>query len=154
MQYNLYKPNSKNTGCAFSFKIVERDPNGNRAKPTLLLQGIHQATWDSDKKTGTFNQNSKNPEKNIFSKLNGKEVGAILNAIEQREEFTAFHTFNDNKTTISFKPYEKKDGIKAFSLNVVKNSTLKFGIGIEVGEARTLKALLELYLVKLFEFFG
>ena len=154
MQYNLYKPNSKNTGCAFSFKILERDKNGNSAKPTFLLQGIKQASWDDSKKTGTFSSNAKDPEKNVFSKLNGKEIGAILHAIEEYEEFSAFHTLNDNKTTISFKPYEKKDGKKAFSLTVTRNSTLKFGIGIEMGEARLLKALMELYLVKLLSYFN
>jgi hypothetical protein len=37
-------------------------------------------------------------------------------------------------------------------LGIIKNSTLKFGIGIELGEARTLKTLLELYLQKLFNY--
>ena len=57
---------------------------------------------------------------------------------------------NDNKTTMSFKPYTKPNGVEAWSFGVIKNSALKFGIGIEKGEARTLKTLLELYLTKLF----
>lgn len=152
MQYNLYKPNSKNTGCAFSFKIVEKDKEGNSCKPTFLVQSIKQAGWDAQKRNGSFSANSKNPEKNIFFKLNENEIGGILNSIERYSEFSAYHTYNDDKTTISFKPYEKQNGTKAFSLSVIKNSALKFGIGIELGEARALKVLLELYLKKLFEF--
>lgn len=152
MQYNLYKPNSKNTGCAFSFKIVDKDKDGNSVKPTFLIQSIKQAGWNAQKRTGSFSDNAKNPEKNIYCKINENEVGAIINSIERYTEFSAFHTYNEDKTTISFKPYEKQNGVKAFSLGVIKNSTLKFGIGIELGEARALKVLLEMYLRKLFEF--
>ena len=152
MQYNLYKPNSKNTGCAFSFKIVDKDKDGNSVKPTFLIQSIKQAGWNAQKRTGSFSDNAKNPEKNIYCKINENEVGAIINSIERYTEFSAFHTYNEDKTTISFKPSEKQNGVKAFSLGVIKNSTLKFGIGIELGEARALKVLLEMYLRKLFEF--
>ncbi len=152
MQYNLYKPNSKNTGCAFSFKIIDQDKEGNSVKPTFLIQSIKQAGWNAQKRTGSFSDNAKNPEKNIYCKINENEVGAIINSIERYTEFSAFHTYNEDKTTISFKPYEKTNGTKAFSLGVIKNSTLKFGIGIELGEARALKVLLEMYLRKLFEF--
>jgi uncharacterized membrane protein len=152
MQYNLYKPNSKSSGSAFSFKVIDKDKDGNPTKPTFLIQAIKQASWDSNKRTGSFSANAKDPEKNIYCKINENEVGAVLNAIEKYGEFSAYHTFNDDKTTISFKPYEKSNGSKAFSLGIIKNSTLKFGIGIELGEARTLKTLLELYLQKLFNY--
>ena len=46
MQYNLYKPNTKSTGCAFSFKVIEKDKEGNPTKPTFLIQAIKQASWD------------------------------------------------------------------------------------------------------------
>jgi uncharacterized membrane protein len=154
MQYNLYKPNSKGTGCAFSFKIITKDKEGNPAKPTFLIQAIKQASWDSNKKTGSFSANAKNPEKNIFCKINENEAGAILNSIEKYTEWSAFHTYNEDKTTMSFKPYTKPNGVEAWSFGVIKNSALKFGIGIEIGEARTLKSLLELYLCKLFDYQG
>jgi len=151
MQYNLYKPNSKGTGCAFSFKIITKDKEGNPAKPTFLIQSIKQASWDSNRKTGSFSANAKDPEKNIYCKINENEAGAILHAIEKYKEWSAFHTYNDDKTTISFKPYTKNNGVQAWSLGVIKNTTLKFGIGVEMGEARALKSLLELYLYKLFD---
>jgi hypothetical protein len=154
MQYNLYKPNAKSTGCAFSFKIIEKDKEGNPTKPTFLIQAIKQASWDQNKRSGSFSANAKDPEKNIYCKINENEAGAILNSIEKYVEFSAFHTFNDDKTTISLKPYQKNNGVDAWSFGVIKNSTLKFGIGIEIGEARTLKTLLELYLTRLFSYQG
>jgi hypothetical protein len=154
MQYNLYKPNTKNTGCAFSFKIITKDKEGNPSKPTFLIQAIKQASWNSNKRTGSFSANAKDPEKNIYCKINENEAGAIIDALEKYSEFSAYHTYNDDKTTISLKPYQKNNGVDAWSFGVVKNSTLKFGIGIEMGEARTLKTLLELYLTRLFDFQG
>lgn len=151
-QHDIYKPNSFNTGCAFSFKIVETDKEGNKIKPTLLVQSIKQATWDSKKKTGSFSANAKDPEKNIYFKLGENEVGGMLNAIENYTEFSAFHSYNDDKTQISFKPYTKKNGQKAFSFSVIKNSTLKFGMGVELAEARTLKGLFDLFLFKYFNY--
>ena len=151
-QHDIYKPNSYNSGCTFSFKIVETDKEGNKIKPTLLVQSIKQATWDSKKKTGSFSANAKDPEKNIYFKLGENEVGGMLHAIENYKEFSAFHSYNDDKTQISFKPYTKKNGDKAFSFSVVKNSTLKFGMGIELSEARTLKGLFDLFLFKYFNY--
>ena len=107
MQYNLYKPNSYNSGCAFSFKIISKDKDGNETKPSFLIQGIKQASWDDQKKTGSFSANAKDPEKNIYLKLNEHEVGSLILSIEKYTEFKAFHSFKDDKTQISFKPYEK-----------------------------------------------
>lgn len=149
-QYDIYKPNSFNTGCAFSFKIIETDKEGNKVRPSFWIQAIKQARWDTQKKLGSFKENAKNPEKNIFFKLNENEIGGLLNAIERRVLFSAFHSFGEDKTQISFKPYEKKNGDKAFSFSVTKNSALKFGIGVEFSEARTLKAFLDLFLMKFF----
>ena len=67
-QHDIYKPNSFNSGCAFSFKIVEKDKEGNDQKPSFLVQSIKQASWDSQKKTGSFSANAKDPEKNIYFK--------------------------------------------------------------------------------------
>jgi hypothetical protein len=151
-QHDIYKPNSFNTGCAFSFKILEQDKEGNKMKPSLLVQSIKQASWNDKTRNGSFSANAKDPEKNIYFKLSENEVGGMLNAIENYGEFSAFHSYNDDKTIISFKPYTKKDGKKAFSLSVVKNSTLKFGMVMELGEARTLKGLFDLFLFKYFNY--
>jgi hypothetical protein len=152
MQYNLYKPNSKNTGCVFSFKILQKGKDGKPAAPTFLIECLKQSKWDAAKKTGSFSENSGNPEKNIFVKLGEVEIGGFLNAIEKYEEFSAFHTYNEDQTTIMFSPYTKQNGTKAFSFTITKNKTLKFGIGMELSEARTLKSLMELFLIKFFNY--
>ena len=152
MQYNLYKPNSYNSGCAFSFKIISKDKDGNETKPSFLIQGIKQASWDDQKKTGSFSANAKDPEKNIYIKLNEHEVGSLILSIEKYTEFKAFHSFKDDKTQISFKHYQKKNGGNAFSFSIVKNGSLKFGLGIELGEARALVVLLEMFLTKFFKY--
>tara|TARA_R100000426_G_C4816816_1_gene108784 strand:- start:567 stop:1037 length:471 start_codon:yes stop_codon:yes gene_type:complete len=151
-QYDIYKPNASNAGCAFSFKILEKDKDGNPIKPSFLVQSIKQAKWNNQTKTGSFSENAKDPEKNIYFKLNENEIGGMLNAIENYTEFSAYHTYNDDKTQISFKPYTKKTGQKAFSFSVIKNSTLKFGIGVELSEARVLKSLFDLFLFKYFNY--
>lgn len=152
IQYDLYKPNSYNNGCAFSFKIVDQDKQGNKAEPVLMVQAIKQASWDKTKRVGSFSANAKNPEKNIFVKFSISEAGGILDTIETGRPFKAFHSFGEDKTQIAFSTYRKKDETEAFSLSVTKNGSLKFGIGIERGEARALKGLLELYLLKSFSF--
>jgi len=151
-QHDIYKPNSSNSGCAFSFKIVEKDKEGNNQKPSFLVQSIKQASWNSQKRTGSFSANAKDPEKNIYFKLGENEIGGMLHAIENYVEFSAYHSYNEDKTQISFKPYTKKNGQKAFSFSVVKNSTLKFGMGVELAEARTLKGLFDLFLFKYFNY--
>ena len=71
-------------------------------------------------------------------------------SIEKYKEFSAFHSYDDNKTSISFKPYKKKDNTDAFSLGVTRNSANKFGIGVEMSEAYGLREFLKFYLQELY----
>ena len=128
----LYKPNSSNTGSAFGFQLG----TGNKNKePSIFITAIQQFSWNE--KTNTI-ENSKNPEKSISLKLNENELGGFIYAIEQYTEFSAFHTYEENKTAISFKPYTKKNGQKAFSFSIIRNSANKFGMGVEMSEAYAL----------------
>jgi len=131
----LYKPNSSNTGSAFGFQLG----TGNKNKePSIFITAIQQFSWNEKTKNGSFSENSKNPEKSISLKLNENELGGFIYAIEQYTEFSAFHTYEDNKTAISFKPYTKKNGQKAFSFSITRNSANKFGMGVEMSEAYAL----------------
>jgi hypothetical protein len=147
--FSLYKPNSKNTGCAFAFK---EGVTGKNYEPCVYVNGIQQHSWNETTKNGSFSENAKNPEKIIAFKLNEFELGGLINAIENRVEYKAFHTFDENKTVINFKPYTKQDGTLAYSLSVAKNSTIKFGVGIEVGEAYVLREFCKNVLHNIFEF--
>ena len=54
------------------------------------------------------------------------------------------------KTSISFKPYQKKNGTPAFSFGVTRNSANKFGIGVEMSEAYNLLEFCKFYLQELY----
>ena len=146
MNFSLYKPNSKVTGCAFQFKLGSSKGN----EKTVYVSAIQQASWNENTKTGSFSENAKNPEKNLNIKLNENEIGGLLYAIRQYKEFSAVHTFEENKTQISFKPYKKQNGTDAFSFSISRNGNQKFGIGIEMGEAETLSEFLKFSLVEIF----
>ena len=145
----LYKPNSKNTGNAFSFSM---GVSGKDKEPCVYINAVQQHSWNDKTKTGSFSENAKNPEKTISVKINEFEMGGFIRAIEEYSEFKAFHSYEDNKTTINFGPYTKQDSSKAFSLSVNKNSALKFGIGIEMSEAYVLREFFKNVLVEIFNF--
>jgi|TARA_R110002020_G_scaffold41989_5_gene123411 hypothetical protein len=147
MIVQYYKPNSKNTGCAFSFDIGSNQKNN---EPCIYIRAIKQFSWNNERRTGSFSENSKNPEKSVSLKINEIEAGGFINAIENYCDFSAFHSFQDNKTSISFKPYSKKDGTKAFSFGITRNSANKFGIGVEMSEAYGLLEFLKVFLQELY----
>ena len=147
MIVQYYKPNSKNTGCAFSFDIGANNKN---QEPCVYVRAIKQHSWNDKTRTGSFSENAKDPDKSISIKLNEIEVGGLIFAIEKYKEFSAFHSYEDNKTSISFKPYKKKDGADAFSFGVTRNSANKFGIGVEMSEAYGLREFLKFYLQELY----
>ena len=147
MIVQYYKPNSKNTGCAFSFDIGANNKN---QEPCVYVRAIKQHSWNDKTRTGSFSENAKDPDKSISIKLNEIEVGGFIHAIEKYKEFSAFHSYEDNKTSISFNPYKKNDWTEAFSFGVTRNSANKFGIGVEMSEAYGLKEFLKFYLQELY----
>jgi hypothetical protein len=148
MNFSLYKPNSKVTGCAFQFKLGQTK-NGEK---TVYVSAVQQSSWNENTKTGSFSDNAKNPEKTLNIKLSVNELGGFIHAIRQYTDFSAFHTFEDNKTQISFKPYTKKDDAqtKAFSFSISRNGNQKFGIGIELAEAESLSEFFKFALSQIF----
>ena len=74
MSISLYKPNSKNAGCAFNFKI---GVNRNK-EPVVYVSAIQQYSWDDKKKSGNFSGNKDDPEKNINLKFSEFEIGGII----------------------------------------------------------------------------
>jgi hypothetical protein len=145
----LYKPNSKTTGCAFGFKT---GVTGKDKEPCVYVNAIQQHSWNDTTKNGSFSENAKNPDKTVIIKLNEFELGGIIYAIENYTEYSAFHTFDNNKTTISLKPYTKTNGTKAFSFTVTKNSAAKFGIGLEMGEAYAVREFFKNVLSQIYNF--
>ena len=72
MIVQYYKPNAKNTGCAFSFDIGANNKN---QEPCVYIRAVKQYSWNSKTRSGSFSENAKNPEKSISIKLNEIEIG-------------------------------------------------------------------------------
>jgi hypothetical protein len=162
---SIYKPNSKNLGCAFSFKYGVQK-NG---EPCLFVNSIKQHSWDNNSKTGSFSGSTDDPSKNLAIKFNEFECGAIISAITNRYEYNTFHNYEDNKTTIKFSPWDKeikvsslnpktkkfeesKQKVPAFGISITRNGSDTFKIPLEPGEVEVVKKFLYSILDKIINF--
>lgn len=149
MKYSIYKPNASSSGCAMSLNISENND--------LFLNMVLQSSWDNATKTGSFKENAKNPDKTIAVKFNANEAGALINSIENYLPASFFHSYEGRKLQIRFTPWTKNekdiaaainenktppDPVRAFGINVTRNSVDQFRMPIEIGEAYVLKILL------------
>ena len=158
MNVAIYKPNSKNTGCAFSFRISTQGK-----MPVFYVNAIQQHSWDDKKKTGSFIKNKDVDDKNVSFKLNEFELGEIISSLGSRIPWNSYHSYNDNTTTIRFAPWDKprkikgKDGADqtfkspAFGLAVTRNGNQNYRIALEPGETEVLKKLIERYFQVVFD---
>lgn len=164
MSISIYKPNSKNAGCAVGFRYGVSKTQ----EPCLFVNAIQQYSWDDKSKSGSFSQNSQDPSKNITIKFNEFECGSILSALNQRYEYNTFHNYEDNKTTIKVSPWDKKvkvsslnketkkfeekyQTLPAFGISITRNGTDSFKIPIEPGEVEVIKSFLKSILNKIIE---
>ena len=146
----FYKPNKANTGNAFGFRMGTK--NQQSEEPCVYMTAVNQYSWDDKKRTGSFSKNAQDPEKSILVKFNENELCGFIYAIENYEKFNAYHSFEDNNTSIVLSPYQKKNGEKAFSFTVTRNSTQKFGMGLELHEACLIVQYFKFVLNKLFQY--
>lgn len=150
MNLSLYKPNSKNTGCACNFSIGQ-NPDG---APSFYVSAIQQHGWNDKTKKANFSQNKDDPDKNINVKFNEWEIGSMISAFNNRNEYSSYHTFNENSTSIKFTPWDKKnkDGSisPAFGMVLTRNGNQTFRLPLEAGETETLKCFLKKYLDEFF----
>ena len=140
MSLSLYKPNSKNTGCGFSFQL---GINNKTKESVLYVKAIKQHSWDANKKQGYFQKNTGDPDKNITIKFNEYEIGNLIYSISTRREYSTFHTFNEDKTSIKLGTWDKKakksaknptsgeweevwETVKAYSLSFTRNGNQNF----------------------------
>jgi len=132
----IYKPTPRNTGTACSFSFNNLDGN-------FYLNLIKQASWNDQKKIGSFSENAQNPEKKVVVKLSKIEVCGILDALDHNRTADFFHNSENQKLGIKFSPYIREDKQIGYSLNVIKNSktqttqpAVSFLIGFTFAEAR------------------
>ena len=164
MSLSLYKPNAKNTGAGFSFQL---GLNNKTQESTLYVKAIKQHSWDTTKKQGYFQKNIGDPDKNITIKFNEYEIGNLLYSLASRNEYTTFHTFNEDKTSIKLSPWERKAKkslknektgeweetwitIPSHSLSFNRNGNQIFTISIDPGEGVAISEYLKLSLRRIF----
>jgi hypothetical protein len=160
MSIQIYKPNSKNAGAAFTFALSK---GSNGTAPSLYISAISQFSWDEGKKIGTFGGNAKNPEKTVNVKINELECGEIISAFRDRRDFTTFHSYEGSSTTIKLSPWDKPSKISkydpssksfkdekiiipAFGITISKGKGNSFKIAIEPGEIEVLSSLLSIFI--------
>ena len=160
MSIQIYKPNSKNTGSAFTFSKSKDKKNGS---PVFYISAIAQHSWNEDTKTGSFSGNSKNPEKTINVKISEIEAGSFLSSFNSRYEYTAFHSYEGNSTTIKVTPWDKKQKISkydpstksyvesdievpAFGVTLSKGKGNSIKIALDPGEVEVVKKMLDVFI--------
>lgn len=165
MSLSIYKPNSKNTGSGFSFQL---GMNKKTEESALYVKAIKQHSWDNNKKQGYFQENVGKPDKNITVKFNEYEIGNLIYSISTKTEYSTFHSFQEDKTSIKMSTWDKKskksvkndktgeweevwETTKAYSLSFTRNGNENFSIALENGEAVTVNEFLKFCLAKIFE---
>jgi len=146
----FYKPNAKMTGSACQFYLNHNDGS-------FFSTLIKQASWDANRKTGSFQANKKDPTKNVIIKLSALEVAGFIDAIERSVEFKGYHSSAQQVVQFSFGPYMREGEQVGYSYSVSKqgkeDSTQKasFLMGLYFNEAALLKVHLQYLLNKSFE---
>ena len=165
MSLQIYNPNPKNAGCACSFRF---GVDMKSKDPVVYVNAIQQHSWDNNKKIGSFSENRNNPDKNLTIKLNEVECGEFISAFENRLDYSSYHDFDDNKTSIKISPWDKKRKVSfknpktqkyedkfvtvpAFGLSLIRNGNQVYKIPLDPGEVTMLKVFLTLSLTKLYE---
>ena len=122
--------------------IKPYSPNENQEEDQYLNL-IKQASWNDQKKIGSFSENAQNPEKKVVVKLSKIEVCGILDSLDNNRTADFFHNSENQKLGIKFSPYIREDKQIGYSLNVIKNSktqttqpAISFLIGFTFAEAR------------------
>lgn len=138
------------TGCACQFYLNHNDGS-------FFTTLIKQASWDANKKTGSFQSNKDNPIKNVIIKLSQGEVAGFIDALERSVEFKGYHSSSQQVVQFSFGPYMRDGNQVGFSYSVSKqgkeDSTQKasFLMGLYFNEAALLRRHLIFLLDKSFE---
>ena len=102
------------------------------------------------RRTGSFQKNKDNPQKNVKIKLNINEVGGILDCVENGREFEAYHNSPqaEHITRMKFAPYLKEGNQLGHIFMATKepkddpSEKVTFSIALNFGEAVALRQCL------------
>ena len=146
MSNNYFSPNQKITGGAAFFSF-------NSKEGSVYIKLLKQIAMNADKK-GNFDGG--NP---INIKLGQDEIADIIRAVRQNGESKFFHSFNETKTSGSFKFYTipAKDSFPAksgFGLSVKKSQNgneIEIKVGFTLASAERLSLYLKNALTHIFD---
>lgn len=128
----FYKANPKVSGTACSFSVNPKDKS-------VYASLIKQKSWDDKTKTGRFDADNK-----CITKLSTMELGALINAIDAKTDWSAYHGTQTRATKMNFSPYSQ-GGNEGFNFRVTADSKedsekkSTFSMGFRYGEAEVLK---------------
>jgi hypothetical protein len=134
------------SGCKL---VVNLAIDSKTKEPVVYAKLTKQHGWIEGKnKTGygTFLENKDDPAKNVGIKFSDAEVGALVNALSDRGEFSTVHVSDIGKASISVKKYAEAK----FGFSVSKDGN-KFGISLSGGEATAVATFLLYALAKIFD---
>lgn len=139
---SFYKPNSKNTGAAFSANFKGSE---------LFFNIVKQASWNDAQRRGSFKENVKNPQKSLGVKMNSIEAANIILAMDTKGKYSTYHKSKNQNLNIIFElMVDKATGAeKGFSLRILKEDVansvdkISFSMGFYFPEGIILKAFLD-----------
>lgn len=149
MRIQFYKPTPAMKGLAASFKLDD--------KGFLMFEAIRQATWNAEKRTGSFKANAKDQDKKAIIKFSQLEAAGLILAIDKVKEFSFFHTSEAGATKGSLKASKFTDGRGVeqerymLSVNDSKKSDPQFSLSLTPEEAFLLKSFLTLFINQSFD---
>ena len=139
---SFYKPNSKNTGAAFSANFKGSE---------LFFNIVKQASWNDAQIRGSFKDNVKNPQKSLGVKMNSIEAANIMLAMDTKGKYSTYHKSKNQNLNIIFElMVDKATGAeKGFSLRILKEDVansvdkISFSMGFYFPEGIILRAFLD-----------
>lgn len=152
MKYSLYKATpyrEKNDPTAYAGSAISFNLWKTKDGPLIMLECVKQRSWDELSKKASFYNLKTNPEKGFRVKFNEKEAGGFVQAIRTYTDYDTFHNFDSNKTSIKLLSSVKKatkEGDKdknVYTLNVTRNGSLSFRVGLELAEAEVIRVFFE-----------
>lgn len=141
----FYKPNSKNTGSAFSANFKGQE---------LYINITKQFSWSESDRRASFRENLKNPQKSLSVKMNTVEAASMIYSIRNKIKYTSYHKSKNQKLSIFFEAYiDKATNLeKGFAFKVLKEDAgnsvdkINFSVGFSFSELVVLELFFEEYI--------
>jgi hypothetical protein len=138
MPLSFYSPKKDGSGAALFVRFASKDAK-------IILDTIQQVGFENGK--GVFAGGKRD---RIV--LSVDEAGAIIHAIENKDNFDFFHSFGDKKVRGSFKYYsiQSENGLKQGFGLIITRDELKTKVGFQMGQAYALREYLKFALDHIF----